>query len=432
MNARARAARALLQVIDAGRSLTEVLTAGGPGAAAQQRALVQELVYGTLRWYYRLNAQLEHLLERPLKRRHSDIRCLLLSGLYQLSHMDLPAHVAVNETVQACRELDKGWAAALVNAILRSWQRESGRLEAAIADDPQARHAHPRWLIECLQRDWPQDWEGILEAANLRPPFSLRVNRLRLSRAACLERLQRQGIPARTLPHTTDGIVLDSALPVSVLPGFAEGALSVQDGAAQQAAVLLDLRPGQRVLDACAAPGGKTAHILEVETRLESLTAVDIEPRRVRLIEDNLSRLGLAAGVLTGDAGDPSAWWDGRPFDRILLDVPCSATGVIRRHPDIKLLRRPADIERLVARQAQLLEAVWPLLSTGGMLLYSTCSILAAENEQQIGRFLSAHPEAREVQPGVTWGRSCTHGRQLLPGEDDMDGFYYACVYKTT
>jgi 16S rRNA (cytosine967-C5)-methyltransferase len=422
-----------MEVIDAGRSLTEVLAVNDhPAATAQQRALAQELVYGTLRWYYQLSDILERLLEKPLKHRDSDIRCLLLAGLYQLSHLALPAHAVVNETVQASRELDKAWAAGLVNAILRNYQRRADRLAVAIGADPQARYAHPGWLIERLQADWPRDWEAILQAGNRRPPLSLRVNLQRLRRSACLERLREQGIAARALPHCAAGIVLDNALPVSALPGFDGGLISVQDGAAQQAARLLELRPGQRVLDACAAPGGKTAHILETQPHLESLTAVDVDPRRTRLIEKNLARLGLAADVVAADAGEPKVWWDGRPFERILLDVPCSATGVIRRHPDIKLLRRPGDIDRLVFGQAQLLEAVWPLLSTGGMLLYSTCSVLAAENEHQISRFLSGQPDARERRVDVSWGRSCAHGRQLLPGEDDMDGFYYACLYKTT
>ncbi len=430
MNARSQAARLLVQVVNEGQSLTAALNRHLPAVDVHQRPLVQELAYGSLRWYYPLAALLERLLKKPLKRRDADVSCLLLAGLYQLSHTGVPAHVAVNETVQASRELGKEWAAGLVNAVLRNYQRQAEQLATVIESSLEARYAHPEWLIRRLQADWPQDWESILHAGNQRPPLSLRVNRLQLDRAAWLELLGQRGIGAREHPHTTQGVLLDVPVPVTALPGFAGGMVSVQDGAAQLAAGLLDLRKGQRVLDACAAPGGKTAHILESEPGLASLTAVDIEAQRTLLIQDNLGRLGLAADVRTAAVNDPDSWWDGLPFDRILLDVPCSASGVIRRHPDIKLLRRPADISGLVARQAQLLEAVWPLLTAGGMLLYSTCSVLAEENEQQISRFLAACPEAADVMPEASWGRAVTHGRQVLPGEADMDGFYYACLRK--
>jgi 16S rRNA (cytosine967-C5)-methyltransferase len=430
MNARGQAARLLAQVVDDGRSLTDALDRQLPGIEVQQRPLVQELAYGSLRWYYQLSAVLGRLLKKPFRRRDTDLYCLLLAGLYQLAHTGVPAHVAVNETVQACRELGKEWAAGVVNAVLRNYQRQAEQLATVIESSLEARHAHPEWLIRRLQADWPQDWESILHAGNQRPPFSLRVNRLQLDRAAYLQRLEQHGIGARDYPYTTQGVLLESPMPVTALPGFAEGMVSVQDGAAQQAAELLDLRSGQHVLDACAAPGGKTAHILEREPGLAGLTAVDIDARRTTLIRDNLDRLGLVADVRAADVSVQESWWDGLPFDRILLDVPCSASGVIRRHPDIKLLRRQADISGLVKRQAQLLEAVWPLLTAGGMLLYSTCSVLAEENERQIGRFLTACPEAADVMPEVPWGRSVTHGRQVLPGENDMDGFYYACLRK--
>jgi 16S rRNA (cytosine967-C5)-methyltransferase len=432
MNARGRAARLLVQVVNDGHSLTNALARQPPGLDLQQQRMVQELAYGTLRWYYRLVAVLDRLLKKPLKRRDSDVRCLLLVGLYQLSHTRVPSYVAVHETVEASRELGKDWAAGLVNAVLRNYQRQTAALSAAVDASDVARYAHPEWLIRQLQTDWPDNWEAILHAGNQRPPFSLRVNQRNSGRDAYLEQLRKQDINARLLPHTTQGVLLESPLPVTSLPGFAEGTVSVQDAAAQQAAELLDLRSGQHVLDACAAPGGKTAHILETEPALASLTAVDIDARRTRLIEDNLARLGLAADLRIGDVAVPDSWWDGRPFDRILLDVPCSATGVIRRHPDIKLLRRQDDICALVDRQAGLLEAVWPLLSAGGMLLYSTCSVLAGENEQQVDRFLSGCPEAADVTPEVPWGRAAGHGRQVFPGEDDMDGFFYACLYKAT
>ena len=397
----------------------------------RERALVQELVYGTLRWYYSLRAVLDRLLKRPPRRqRDGDLYCLLLSGLYQLSRMGVPSHVAVNETVQATRELKKEWASGLVNAVLRGYQRETARLDAVEEQSREAHYAHPEWLIDVFQTDWPVDWEHILDAGNQRPPLSLRVNQRQIGRDDYLVLLQQGGIVARAMSHAAHGIIVDSPVPVEALPGFAEGRVSVQDGAAQLATGLLDLAVGARVLDACAAPGGKTAHILESEPGLESLTAVEINPGRVRRIEENLSRLGLAAGVLQGNAANPEAWWDGRCFDRILLDVPCTATGVIRRHPDIKLLRRPQDISALADGQAHLLQAMWPLLSDGGMLLYTTCSVLLEENDRQIGHFLSTHPDAEATAIEVVWGRNCAHGRQILPGEEDMDGFYFACISK--
>lgn len=431
MNERGRAAGIIARVVMEGRSLSDALPAGLRGVRdPRQRALVQELAFGTLRWYYRLDALLERLLNKPLKQRDADVRCLLLAGLYQLTRMAVPAHAAVSETVQAARALHKPWASGLVNAVLRNYQRQAAELERVVAASPAALHAHPAWLVDQLRTDWPQDWEAILRAGNQRPPFSLRVNRRLVAREDYLELLGRHEISARALAFASHGIALDAPRPVDALPGFDTGQVSVQDGAAQQAAGLLDLSAGQRVLDACAAPGGKTAHILESEPELSSLTAIDISENRVRLIEENLSRLGLSACVMQADAAHPAAWWDGQAFDRILLDVPCSATGVIRRHPDIKLLRRPEDIRALAVRQAQLLHAMWPLLSAGGMLLYTTCSVLAEENERQIERFLSAHPAAGTVASNVTWGRSLTHGRQILPGEHDMDGFYFACMRK--
>ena len=429
LDARACAARVLVRVITDGRSLSDVLPAAvQPLADPRQRALVQELSYGTLRWYYRLDALLQRLLQKPLKQRDADVRCVLLTGLYQLDQLAMPQRVAVNETVQATRALNKQWASGLVNAVLRNYQRQAAELDEVIAAEEVARYAHPAWLVERLQSDWPRDWERMLVANNARPPFSLRVNRQRMTRAEYMETLADQLLGAVPLEHTVTGVKLEKPVPVEMLPGFAAGYVSVQDGAAQLAAGLLDLHPGQRVLDACAAPGGKTAHILEAERGLAMVTAVDVEPRRLSRIGENLARLSLHADLVQGDAGEPSAWWDGQGYDRILLDVPCSATGVIRRHPDIKLLRKPADIAHLVSTQARLLQAMWPLLSPGGMLLYCTCSVLADENSGQIASFLKTHADAAELPIDAVWGRECRHGRQVFPGENEMDGFYFACL----
>jgi 16S rRNA (cytosine967-C5)-methyltransferase len=430
-NTRASAACVIDRVVTGRRSLDAALAGVLPELGdARERALVQELSYGTLRWYFELDAVLGALLNKPLKRRDNDLRCLLLSGLYQLRHLSIPVHAAINESVQAARVLNKPWATGMVNAVLRNSERHEAKLVQVIADSQSARFAHPGWLVKRVRKDWPDDWQSVLEAGNRRPPFVLRVNRQRYSREDYLELLQQQAIEAQPLNHAGQGVRLGTPVPVDVLPGFADGAVSVQDGAAQLVAVLLDLSPGQRVLDACAAPGGKTAHILESEPALAGLTAVDIDAQRVRRIHAGLDRLGLKAEVLTGDAAQPQQWWDGMRYDRILLDAPCSASGVIRRHPDIKLLRRPADITSLAAQQAAMLEAMWPLLSAGGMLLYTTCSILAEENEHQVARFLSDHADAESRVPDAGWGRACVHGRQLLSGEDDMDGFYFACIYK--
>jgi 16S rRNA (cytosine967-C5)-methyltransferase len=422
----------LVRILTDGRSLSDVLPAMvKPLADPRQRALVQELSYGTLRWYYRLAALLQQLLQKPIKPRDADLRCLLLIGLYQLDQLAMPQRVAVNETVQATRALNKQWASGLVNAVLRNYQRQADELDETIVAEFVACYAHPSWLIERLQSDWPHDWERILTANNARPPFSLRVNRQRITRDEYLDMLADQALEAVPLPHTATGIRLARPVPVEVLPAFATGCVSVQDGAAQLTAGLLDLQPGQRVLDACAAPGGKTAHILEAEPELAMLTAVEIDARRLARIDDNLTRLSLHANLVQGDAGEPAAWWDGQGYDRILLDAPCSATGVIRRHPDIKLLRRQDDIASLVSAQARLLQAMWPLLSSGGMLLYCTCSVLADENSGQIARFLETHADAAELPIAAVWGRECRHGRQVLPGEDEMDGFYFACLTRS-
>jgi len=429
---RAAAARVLVQVIESGRTLADLLPSFQSAFAdARDAALLQELAFGTCRWYFRLNAFLERLLRKPLKSRDLDVRCLLLVGLYQLDKLSLPQRVAVNETVQAVHALDREWARALINGVLRSFQRNSEQLNEGIAGDPAALHAHPAWLVDLLQHDWPERWQDILSANNVRPPFSLRVNRQHMARDQYLELLVEHVMHAEPLAWTDQGIRLSSPVPVDALPGFAQGDVSVQDGAAQLAAGLLQLVPGQHVLDACAAPGGKTAQILETEPSI-CVTAVDLDAARLARVGENLARIGLQAELVAGDAGDPAGWWKGRPFERILLDVPCTATGVIRRHPDIKLLRRQDDVKRLVDRQSMLLHAMWPLLAPGGMLLYCTCSVLAAENSGQIGSFLEQHGDAVEVPIDVAWGHDRRHGRQILPGEDEMDGFYFACLLKST
>jgi 16S rRNA (cytosine967-C5)-methyltransferase len=343
--------------------------------------------------------------------------------LLQLQHLRVPEHAAVSATVDAAHLLGRPDAAPLVNAVLRRFQRERAELDAALATIPEARFSHPAWLIEELASDWPDDWEHILEANNAQAPMWLRVNEQRCSRDAYLERLRTSGIGASAAADVATAIVLDTPRPVDSLPGFAAGHVSVQDVAAQRAAAFLDLAAGQRVLDACAAPGGKTGHILEACPGLAELWAVDRNEARLARVRENLDRLGLTAKVVTGDATRPADWWDGRPFDRILLDAPCSATGVIRRHPDIKVLRRPEDVARAVELQADLLRALWPLLREGGRIVYATCSVLRRENDAQIAAFQGSQPAGG---PGTVVASRC----QTLPGETNGDGFYYACLQK--
>lgn len=394
---------------------------------ARDQGFVQECAYGVLRYYYALRQRLGGLLAKPLKKRDAEIEALLLSGLYQLFELGAPPHAVVDASASACRELDRAWATALVNAILRASLRKTS---ARGDEDPEVRWNHPRWLVEAITAAYPQHGASILAANLARPPFSLRVNRRRSTREAYLRELDAAGIAARLLPDCTDGIVVETPLPVARLPGFATGLVSVQDGAAQLAAPLLDARPGQRVLDACAAPGGKAMHLLETVAPLE-LTALDLDPARLARVHDNARRLGLDCRIVAGDAATPATWWDGQAYDRILIDAPCSATGVIRRHPDIKLHRRAADIPALAARQGAILDALWPLLREGGKLLYATCSILPQENDAVIDAALARHPDAAVDTLRVDCGIATRHGRQLLPGEHDMDGFYYSLIGKS-
>lgn len=427
-NPRVLAARLLRQLAE-GRSISDLLAGGLEQLDPRDRGLVKELCFGVARWRPRLEALAARLLSKPIKPREGEVQALILLGLYQLIHMRVAPHAAVAETVEAARLLKKTWAVGLINALLRRFQRESETLLSAVDADPRFRLATPGWLLKRLKRDWPEQWESILQAALVHPPMSLRVNLALNSREAYLEMLQRQGIAARPIPHVRSGLCLEQPMDALQLPGFAEGRVSVQDGGAQLAAPLLDLKPGQRVLDACAAPGGKTGHILELESQLE-LVAMDRDGQRLQRVRENLRRLKLDARVVEGDAAEPSGEWSREQYDRILLDVPCSASGVIRRHPDIKLLRRAADIPALTALQGRILAAAWSLLKPGGRLLYATCSLFSDENEGQLQHFLQQTGDAVERPIEAQWGHPREIGRQTLPGEETMDGFYYACLEK--
>ncbi|MBS0590836.1 MAG: 16S rRNA (cytosine(967)-C(5))-methyltransferase RsmB [Proteobacteria bacterium] len=426
---RALAAQALARIVR-GESLRTVFAAVSPRLAdARDRALVSSLLHEGARWWLRYDAALDRLLERPLREREADVHALAVLGLVQLDVLHLPDYAAVAATVEAARALRKPKFAGLINALLRRWLRERESLIARLDAEPTTRSAHPAWLLDTLARDWGDAASAVVAANNLQAPLWLRVNARRARREEVLERFAAAGIDARADARLDHAIVLAQSADVMRLPGYAEGLFSVQDGAAQFTAPLLGLHDGQRVLDACAAPGGKSAHILE--TANVRLIALDRDPRRLLRIEENLTRLGLTAAVRVGDAGAPAAWWDGKPFDRILIDAPCSATGIVRRQPDIKLHRRATDIAQLAATQSRILDALWPLLGAGGRLVYATCSVLAHENSRQIAGFLARHADARiGAATPAQWHRPPGGGAQNLPGEHDMDGFYYAQLEK--
>lgn len=430
MDVRLLAVKTLLQVVDNHRSLDSAIEEALPRLARKQDSgLLKELCFGVMRWYPRLQAAETLLLDKPLPVKHRDISLLIWLGLYQLDHMRVAVHAAVSTTVACSGALRKPWAKGVVNAVLRRYLREGEEVRRRLDDQAVAGSAHPEWLLDALKHAWPRHWQQIVEANNKRPPMTLRVNQSRLSTEDYLSQLEAQAMAASVVDGVPTAVTLTAPCAVSDLPGFAEGLVSVQDAAAQLAPPLLQLAAGQRVLDACAAPGGKTCHMLESCAGIEVL-ALDQQSQRMQRVEENLQRLGLACQLGVADATQPAQWWDGRPFDRILLDAPCSGSGVIRRHPDIKWLRQPEQIDTLARGQLDLLSALWPLLKPGGVLLYATCSLLPEENEHIIGRFLSLANDAKESVITADWGCQSRHGRTILTGQRGMDGFYYARLYK--
>ncbi len=427
MNTRLIAAKVLTSVIRDGQSLTAALNNTlGVVESDKDRAFIQALCYGVCRNFHRLDYILSQMLDKPLK--DLDVKALALIGLYQLKFMRVKSHAAVSETVLAARK--KPWAKALINALLRSYLRGQEGFEQKADNVKSALVSHPDWLIQQIEQDWPIQAQQIFQQNNEQPPMALRVNLANISQDQYLQKLRDQGIEAEAVSFCRSAILLNKPAVVDILPGFNEGWVSVQDTAAQLAAELLDVQIGHRVLDVCAAPGGKAAHILEHQPKVRELVAVDIDKLRLQRVNDNFQRLKLSAKLIVGDASKPEDWWDGQLFDRILLDVPCSALGVIRRHPDIKLLRRAEDINTLQVLQQRIMTAVWPLLAPGGIMLYATCSILKQENEQQIEAFLATNTNAIEVPINADWGLVRRYGRQILTGESAMDGFYYALIRK--
>ncbi|GGE63819.1 ribosomal RNA small subunit methyltransferase B [Streptosporangium jomthongense] len=422
---RAVAADVLLSV-ENGVSLSQCLPPALQTLAPGERPALQALCYGTCRWFHRLDDELSSRLKKPLKKPDRIVHHLMLVALFQLRFSQQAPYAILNESVEACRALDKPHLTGLVNGVLRSAEREG----APEPKNDASRFSHPGWMVAKLRHNWPDNWQQILHANNTQAPMTLRVNALRFSRNEYLALLLEAGVAASATRFAPHGIQLSRPVQVDQLPWFADGAVSVQDEAAQLCTTLLDLAPGQRVLDACAAPGGKTCAILESQAELAEVIAIDESSSRLPRVQENLDRLGLHASLLQADAADTGQWWDGNLFDRILLDVPCSASGVIRRHPDIKLLRRETDIAPLAAIQTGLLESMWSVLKPGGRLVYATCSVFPQENHRIIQRFLKQQNGAVLVEPDVQWGHDMGAGRQLLPDPSSHDGFFYAVLEK--
>ncbi len=427
VRARTHAASVINAVLNQHRSLNGLLKKILANVAIHDRSLCKQLCYGVIRWQLTLQAIARQLLNTPIKKRNADISALLLCGLYQLRTLRIPDHAVINEIVDACKVLGKPWATKLINACLRHYQRDKQTVENPISLQESTRYAHPQWLIDKLKQDWPDNRQAILDANNQQPPMMLRINQNYNSPTAYLAQLQQANIDGKLLPQTPEGILLDPPCDALKLPGFTDGHVSVQDSAAQLFTNLLDIKPGQYILDACAALGGKTGHILESQPD-NSVVAVDIDAERLQQVKQNITRLKLPATLIAADVCDVNCWWNGQKFDRILLDAPCSGTGVIRRHPDIKVLRRPEDIAALAKKQQMLLESLWPLLKTDGLLVYTTCSALKEENEIRMMNFLQRHANAQEQIISKQPASLVSIGYQRLPGDDILDGFYYACI----
>jgi len=433
VNARVCAVQILTQVIGFRRSLADC---ADPFLNAlkdsRDRALAQQLCYGVLRFLPKLQAIAQLLLSKPFKKADTDIECLILIGLYQLLELRIPPHAAISATVDVAKILKKVWAVKLVNAVLRTFQRQHPDLLEKVLQNSAAKYSCPQWILTHFQQDWAEDFQNIVEANLQQPPMSLRVNIQKASRDQYLELLKKQNIEADIILDTTTGLILKQAVDVSLLPHFLEGWVSVQDGAAQLAAEILDVSENTRVLDMCAAPAGKMAHFLEKNPALK-MVALDKDEKRLQQIYTTLNRLSLLSEnikIQAVEAQNVEQWWDLQVFDRILLDAPCSGSGVIRRHPDIAFLRKPTDISALVERQKALLDAAWRVLAKGGKLLYATCSVFCAENHLQIQDFLTRHPDAKPLNLSLHCGIKMSVGRQILTGQSNMDGFYYALLQK--
>ena len=407
--------------------MSELLPAAQNDLDAREAALLQELTFGVCRNYGKLSAIVDELLKKPLRNKDTDVRVLIWLALYEIGFMRTPDYAVTSTYVDLTRKIKKNWARGFVNGTLREFLRRQQELtEIASIKSP---HSLPEWMQKRINKDWPDHAQEVFKSINTRAALTLRVNATVSSREKVIAKFADADLAVEKCEFAANGIRLADAPPVTSLPGFNDGEFSVQDQAAQLAAIVLQPTPGERVLDACAAPGGKSCHLLELEPVIE-LVSVDEDAKRLERVEQNLDRLKLKAKVICGDAATPDAWWDQKPFDAILLDAPCSALGALRKHPDIRLLRRESDIRALSRQQLELLRALWPLLKPGGRLIYATCSVLKQENEDCVGRFLAETPDAAESSIDAEWGIATSHGRQILPGQHQADGFYYAKLEK--
>ncbi|MCX7120357.1 MAG: 16S rRNA (cytosine(967)-C(5))-methyltransferase RsmB [Gammaproteobacteria bacterium] len=436
-NTRAISAEIIEQVCYQHISLSEAFLIPELKPKDDDRAFVKEICFGTLRYWIQLQAILKELLETPLKKEDKDIECLLCVGLYQLIYMHVPHYALVNETVTATRILKKSWASGLVNKILRmaisAQSPERQRAESVITKSITAQYSHPNWIIDKIKSAWPTHWENILNANNQKAPLFLRVNQTKIPFKEYLKILNDHKINHTCVTGLSHGIQLENPMPVENIPGFKNGLFSVQDASGQKVVAYCDIHPEHHVLDACAAPGSKTTHILETCPSVKKLIALDLHKKRLSKVAENIKRLQLPTEnvqLIAANACDVNDWWDGELFDRILLDAPCSASGVIRRHPDIKLLRKKTDIKNLAEQQLKMLETLWPLLKKSGKLIYSTCSIFPDENENVIAKFLSSHPDANTSPINNPWGENLKYGQQVITGTQNRDGFYYCVIQK--
>lgn len=423
-NLRSIAAKSIGKVLDQGQSLSTILPALQKNISDKDRGLLQELCFGTLRVLPQLEWCIQQLMAKPMTGKQRPLHYLLMVGLYQLLYTRIPPHAVLAETVEGAVALKRPQLKGLINGVLRQFQRQQEELLARAANN-ESRYLHPSWLLKRIKLAYPAQWEQIVDANNQKPPMWLRVNRLHHTREDYLQLMQQAGIAAEPHAEYRDAVRLLVPCSVTDLPGFAEGWVTVQDASAQGCVDLLDPQDGEQILDLCAAPGGKTTHILEAAPKAHVM-AVDIDEQRLSRVKENLQRLRQHAEVRQGDGRAPQQWCGDKLFDRILLDAPCSATGVIRRHPDIKWLRRDSDIAELATLQGEILEAIWPRLKPGGVMVYATCSILPQENSEQITAFLQRHAEAKLVKTGDTEAP----GKQNLPHPEDGDGFFYAKLIK--
>ena len=428
-DARVLAARALEQVIKNKRSLRDVLPDILQQAQDKQSGLIHELTAGTLRWWWQLSAIIAQLLQKPLKGKDFDIEALIALGVYQIEFTRVPAHAAVSETVNAAALMGKPWAKKLVNAVLRNFLRNTQKFNDAANKDETFIYSHPKWMITQIKKDWPLHWQTILEANNQLAPLTLRVNQQTTSTDDAIEALASIEVSAVKTLSSPVGLNISTDKKIWQTHLWDQALFSVQDESAQLVAQVTQLKPKMKVLDACAAPGGKTAHLLETQPDID-LTALDIQTLRVQQLKQNLERLNLDCTVKTADARDLNSWWQGAEYDLIIIDAPCSGSGVIRRHPDIKHLRQPQDITENMETQRQLLAKLWSVLKVGGNMLYCTCSIFRQENDLQAAWLLENNPDAKLIPLPERYGLEVNIGRQRLPGVDDSDGFYYAYFEK--